>query len=123
MNVMRVATGSKNEWSSRSSPSFAPLSAWRRYFAGGRRHDIKLQIVAYTRLARLFSAMGHWEILTLDESAADQFKSLRRQRVRIGSMDLKIASVALAHDATLITANSVDFSQVPGLRLQNWLMP
>lgn len=67
--------------------------------------------------------MGHWEILTLDESAADQFKSLRRQRVRIGSMDLKIASVALAHDATLITANSVDFSQVPGLRLQNWLMP
>ncbi|MEO5802504.1 MAG: type II toxin-antitoxin system VapC family toxin, partial [Verrucomicrobiota bacterium] len=41
--------------------------------------------------------------------------------VRIGSMDLKIACIALAHDATLLTRNVNDFSQVPGLRVENWL--
>jgi tRNA(fMet)-specific endonuclease VapC len=36
-------------------------------------------------------------------------------------MDLKIASIALAHDATLLTRNTRDFAQVPGLRIENWL--
>jgi len=36
-------------------------------------------------------------------------------------MDLRIAGITLAHDATLLTRNSVDFEQVPGLRVENWL--
>jgi len=36
-------------------------------------------------------------------------------------MDLKIASIALANDATLLTGNSNDFSNVPGLRIEDWL--
>jgi tRNA(fMet)-specific endonuclease VapC len=36
-------------------------------------------------------------------------------------MDLKIASIAISHDATLLTRNTVDFAQVPGLRFENWL--
>lgn len=36
-------------------------------------------------------------------------------------MDLKIASIALNHDALLLTANVRDFDQVPGLRTENWL--
>ena len=31
-------------------------------------------------------------------------------------MDLKIASIVLAHDALLLTANRKDFEKVPGLR-------
>jgi tRNA(fMet)-specific endonuclease VapC len=46
---------------------------------------------------------------------------LRHAGVRIGSMDLKIACIVLAHDATLLSRNTSDFSQVPGLRLENWL--
>jgi tRNA(fMet)-specific endonuclease VapC len=41
--------------------------------------------------------------------------------VRIGSMDLKIACVALAHDATLLTRNTTDFAQIAGLRIENWV--
>jgi len=34
---------------------------------------------------------------------------------------LKIACIALVHDATLLTRNAADFAQVPGLRFENWL--
>ena len=56
-----------------------------------------------------------------DESAA-KFGELRRERVRIGSMDLRIASTALVNEATLLTANTKDFEQVPGLQFENWLL-
>jgi len=46
---------------------------------------------------------------------------LRRAKVRIGTMDLKIASIALVHDALLLSANLRDFRQVPGLEVENWL--
>jgi predicted nucleic acid-binding protein len=36
-------------------------------------------------------------------------------------VDLKIACIVLAHDATLLTRNTTDFAQVPELRADNWL--
>jgi tRNA(fMet)-specific endonuclease VapC len=36
-------------------------------------------------------------------------------------MDLKIACIALAHEALLLSRNLVDFEKVPGLRVENWL--
>jgi len=36
-------------------------------------------------------------------------------------MDLKLASICLAHEGTLLTRNVVDFAKVPGLRVENWL--
>ena len=58
---------------------------------------------------------------TFDERAADQFEHLRQAKVRIGTMDLKIACIALVNDALLLSANRRDFGQVPGLRLESWL--
>jgi tRNA(fMet)-specific endonuclease VapC len=34
---------------------------------------------------------------------------------------MKIACIALVHDALLLRANRQDFEQVPGLRFENWL--
>lgn len=45
----------------------------------------------------------------------------RRQNIRIGSMDIKIASIAIANDALVLSANLRDFELVPGLRVENWL--
>ena len=48
---------------------------------------------------------------------------LRRQGVRVGTHDLRIAAVALTHGATLVTRNERDFRQVPGLTLVDWSLP
>ena len=45
---------------------------------------------------------------------------LRRLKIRIGTMDLKIAASCLCDDALLLTRNTVDYSKVPGLRFEDW---
>ena len=79
------------------------------------------QITPYTKRRQQVEAFADWLILPLDADAARRFSEFRRQGVRIGSLDLKIACIALAYEVTLLTRNSNDFSQVPGLRFENWL--
>ena len=86
-----------------------------------RSTDLDRQIVPYAKLQRQVESLGEWTILGWDAEAAAMFRSIRAQGVRIGTMDLKIACICLAHDATLLTRNTRDFSQVPGLRFENWL--
>ena len=59
--------------------------------------------------------------LVWDDDAAPRFRRFRGQGIRIGTHDLRIACITIAHDATLLTRNRVDFAQVPGLRFENWL--
>ena len=53
------------------------------------------------------------------------FGRLKAQLKKVGKpppgFDLMIASVALAHDLTLVTHNTRDFQNIPGLRLEDWL--
>lgn len=46
--------------------------------------------------------------------------ALERAGTPIDDMDVAIAAVALAHGATLITANLAHFKRVPGLRVCHW---
>jgi len=86
-----------------------------------RSNDAHRQVPAYHRLVGLFDFFARWKIARFDESVADQFKRLRKQGIRIGTMDLKIAATAQVNDALLLSANLRDFAQVPGLRVENWL--
>ena len=86
-----------------------------------RRRTIRDQMVAYDRLLQLVELLADWEVVRLDEAAAAEFDRLKQQRVRVGSQDLKIAAIALANDALLLSANIADFTQIPGLRVENWL--
>lgn len=86
-----------------------------------RLRDSYRQIPAYARLQQLFDTFRLWEIMAFDQRAAEQFEGLRKQRIRLGSMDLKVASIALANNALLLTANLRDFSRIPNLRCDNWL--
>jgi tRNA(fMet)-specific endonuclease VapC len=86
-----------------------------------RTGDVTKQVPYYDRFVQLFSFFSHWVIMPFDELAAREFKRLRQQRIRIGTMDLKIASVALVHNAKVLSAKEGDFRQVPGLQVENWL--
>jgi tRNA(fMet)-specific endonuclease VapC len=85
-----------------------------------RIHD---QIEPYQRLAKLIDFLSDWHLAPFDASAADEFERLPKQRLRIGTQDLKIAATTIANEALLLAANLRDFRQVPRLRAEDWLHP
>lgn len=95
------------------------LRGWLARIA--KLHDPHAQVGAYTELGERVNFLAAFTFLPWDSEAADLFQRLRKQKVRIGSMDLKIACIVIAHDAILLTRNSVDFSKVPDLRFENCL--
>jgi tRNA(fMet)-specific endonuclease VapC len=65
---------------------------------------------------------GIIEVLPFDEGAAGihaRFRDAIRSQP-IGDRDLVIASVAAAHDLTLVTGNTREFGRLPGLKLEDW---
>ncbi|MEK7949690.1 type II toxin-antitoxin system VapC family toxin [Luteolibacter soli] len=87
----------------------------------GKQADVHRQIEAYTALGERLEFLSCFKVLTWDKPSADLFKDFRTRGIRIGTMDLKIASIAMANDAVLLTRNLVDFERVPALRYENWL--
>jgi tRNA(fMet)-specific endonuclease VapC len=64
-------------------------------------------------------------VLAFDRAAAEVYGVLRArlelEGQRLAEPDLRIASIALARDLTLVTGNVRHFQRVPGLRVENWL--
>jgi tRNA(fMet)-specific endonuclease VapC len=54
---------------------------------------------------------------------AQLWADLERSGTMIGRHDLWIAATCLEIGATIITANEREFRQVPGLAVENWLVP
>ena len=79
------------------------------------------QVMAYSELARLFEYFRKYQIAPFDEKAAEKFDALQTAKIRLGTMDLKIAAIALVNNALLLSANRRDFDRVPALRVENWL--
>jgi tRNA(fMet)-specific endonuclease VapC len=55
--------------------------------------------------------------------AGDIRATLRRAGTPIGPYDVLIAAQARRREALLITANTREFSRVPGLSVQDWSLP
>jgi tRNA(fMet)-specific endonuclease VapC len=66
-------------------------------------------------------------VVSFDDTSAKEFGRLRgtlaRQGVAVSRIDLMIAAVALTRNLTLVTHNTVDFENIPDLRVQDWLVP
>ena len=41
----------------------------------------------------------------------------------VPELDLLIASTALVHNLTVVTHNTQDYANIPGLNLEDWLVP
>lgn len=86
-----------------------------------RRHGASpLQVAAYSAFQQTLRYFASWQVLDFTQAAFEQFSALRQQRIRIGGQDLRIAALTLANAATLVTRNTRDFAQVPGLVIEDW---
>lgn len=95
---------------------------WRGWFAVIARHrNVRRQVKAYEELVTLHEFLSGWTILPFADAAADRFEQLRGDGVRIGSMDLKIGSIAFIRDALVLSANLQDSRQIPASRVENRL--
>lgn len=77
-------------------------------------------ILAYGELQEMLHRFCQMSILPYTDAAEDRFVALRRQKVRIATLDLRIASIAIVTGSTLLTGNLQDFRKVPGLLVEDW---
>ncbi|MEG3970238.1 type II toxin-antitoxin system VapC family toxin [Microcoleus sp. T2B6] len=77
-------------------------------------------VLAYTRLGDTLDDFKNLNILKFDQNAFTIYTEFRRQKIRIGTQDLRIAAIVLANNAILVTRNYRDFSQVPDLVQEDW---
>lgn len=74
----------------------------------------------YVRLRETVTFYQAIQLVDYTPAAIAHFEALRRQGIRIGMQDLRIAAIALAEGTILVTRNTRDFAQVPGLTLEDW---
>ena len=76
--------------------------------------------LAYEQLRATANYFCDLTILPFDEAAQQQYQRLRSQKLRVGTLDLRIAAIALTQNATIVTRNSRDFEHIPGLKIEDW---
>ena len=94
------------------------MRGWLAYIA--RAGSSNQQIDGYAKLHALLDDFTTRPVLGFDQHAAAEFERLIRLKLRIGTMDLRIAAITLAQDALLLSKNLTDFRKVPGLRVEDW---
>jgi tRNA(fMet)-specific endonuclease VapC len=77
-------------------------------------------IRGYTLLLETLQGFASAPVLPFDTQAIAIFDELRERKVRVSTMDLRIAAIAMSHNLVLLTRNIGDFSKVPGLMTENW---
>jgi tRNA(fMet)-specific endonuclease VapC len=77
-------------------------------------------VQAYADLADAEAMFRLFPQVPFDAASESQFQHLRASRVRVGTLDLKIAAVALTNRLTVLTRNRRDFGRVPGLVIEDW---
>jgi tRNA(fMet)-specific endonuclease VapC len=104
---------------------YFPIISFHEQTLGANAYIQRARTVAdvvrgYGMFQQILADFAGAQVLPFDPAAAAAFDTLRSQQVRIATMDLRIAAVALANGKTLLTRNRRDFQQVPGLNLEDW---
>ena len=104
---------------------FYPIIAFHEQMLGANVYISRARsrrdfVRGYQMLERILTDFSLAQVRPFDEPAVRKFEELRAQRERIGTMDLRIASIALCHEMTVLTRNLVDFRAVPGLSVEDW---
>jgi tRNA(fMet)-specific endonuclease VapC len=92
---------------------------WRAVFAKAK--DPHALVQAYERLLKHLTVFRKIDTLPYTMQAHRVCRELRKLKIRIGTRDLRIAALALCHDALLLSRNLRDFQQVPNLKVEDWI--
>ncbi len=90
------------------------LAVLSRVLSGTKHVQAYAHLVAAEQMFRLFP------LIPFDDDSERRYQQLRGSGLRVGSLDLKIAAIALTISLTVLTRNRADFARVPGLNLQDW---
>lgn len=74
---------------------------------------------AYSLFEVSLEGIEGYQMLAYSADADSLYKKWK-SNIRIGSQDLRIAAICVAHGAKLVTRNARDFALVPGLDLEIW---
>lgn len=78
----------------------------------------------YTKLWTTQEYFKGVRILNFDSAAYTCYQRLLRENQHLNKKrlqkDLRIAAIALSTNAVMVTRNQKDFTQIPGLVLENW---
>jgi tRNA(fMet)-specific endonuclease VapC len=76
--------------------------------------------LAYQLLIETVWFLDTFDVLHYTAEADEVYQQLKRQRIRVGTQDLRIASITIANRGTLLTRNLRDFEKIPDLRVEDW---
>ena len=82
---------------------------------------VEKQVEDYQKLHRQLMNYFAIPVIEFEQEAAQEFQRLKKLYPRLGTMDLKIASITKVNNAILLTRNSSDFGQIVDLRIDNWI--
>jgi tRNA(fMet)-specific endonuclease VapC len=114
----RLALFSMADWSCSIVSFHEQVLGCNKYLSKPRNTDDVVE--GYDRFIKVLALFRGVSVLPFDQSAAREFDRLRAQRVRVGTYDLRIASIALSRGLILLTRNTRDFAKVPGLVIEDW---
>ena len=81
------------------------------------------RIPALLYLHEQINHLSDYIILDYTDQAAALFAALRPHHRRMSSQDLRIATIALHLNLTLVTRNVRDFAAIAGLAIADWTQP
>ena len=77
-------------------------------------------IRGYILLTETLQGFSTAVVLPFEASEIAVFEQLQTQKIRVSTMDLRIAATALSRDLIVLTRNTRDFNRVPGLSVEDW---
>jgi len=77
-------------------------------------------LLSYRNLKATLDYFKSIDVINFDQQAYGYFSELVRQRIRVGTQDLRIAAIALSQGGIIVTRNRKDFEKVPGLQIEDW---
>jgi len=120
--VDRLTHLKRSEWATSIISIQEIFNGWIISLNDPRYQDQQVEL--YTRFWKSNEFFQGAQVLNFDHAADQVYHQLRQDCPNLAKRrlekDVKIAAIAIAHQAVVITRNRRDFEQVPGLQIEDW---